>query len=120
MFSQVFAKAGFSRWYALLMLVPFVNLIWLLVFATLDWPIQKELSWRRLSDKEWDERDAERAISYAVDMERRGDWETAITVYEDVARHASNEQDAKYANNCILRLRDLEHLRGNAEPGVQP
>lgn len=119
MLSEVFAKAGFSRWWALLVPVPLVNLIWLLVFATIDWPIEKELSWRRLAGGQWDERDAARAHSYALALEKRGDWEAAISVYEDIASHGPNEQEAKYANNCIVRLRELQGLSGNAEQGAQ-
>lgn len=40
---MIFKRAGYSFAMALLMLVPIVNLIWLLIFAFSRWPIQKEL-----------------------------------------------------------------------------
>jgi hypothetical protein len=39
----IFKKAGYSFWMCLLMLVPLVNLIWLLIFAFSTWPIHREL-----------------------------------------------------------------------------
>ncbi|MBZ0225376.1 MAG: hypothetical protein WBG44_09095 [Comamonas sp.] len=38
-FWRIFAKAGFSGWLSLLMLIPMVNLIALYVLAFSDWPI---------------------------------------------------------------------------------
>lgn len=37
-FWRIFAKAGFSGWLSLLMLVPMINLITLYVLAFSDWP----------------------------------------------------------------------------------
>lgn len=37
-FGRISSKAGFSRWWALLMLVPLVNLIMIWVLAFADWP----------------------------------------------------------------------------------
>jgi hypothetical protein len=39
----IFKKAGYSFWFALLMLVPLANLIWILIFAFSKWPIEQEL-----------------------------------------------------------------------------
>ena len=39
----IFKKAGYSFWMALLMIIPLVNLIWLIVFAFTTWPIEQEL-----------------------------------------------------------------------------
>ena len=39
----IFKKAGYSFWMALLMIIPLVNLIWLLIFAFSKWPIQQEM-----------------------------------------------------------------------------
>ena len=39
-FWQIFAKAGFSSWWSLLMLVPGVNVVALYVLAFADWPPQ--------------------------------------------------------------------------------
>ena len=38
---KIFKKAGYPAWYAILMFVPFVNLIIFLIFAFGQWPILK-------------------------------------------------------------------------------
>ncbi len=44
-FAAIFRKAGFSGWLGLLMLIPVVNLIWLLAFAFMsEWPIHRQLA----------------------------------------------------------------------------
>jgi hypothetical protein len=42
-FCKIFPKAGYCWAFGLLALVPFGNLILLLILAFADWPIQKEL-----------------------------------------------------------------------------
>ena len=42
-FWKIFAKAGFSGWLGLLMIIPMVNLIALYVLAFSDWPIAKRV-----------------------------------------------------------------------------
>jgi hypothetical protein len=41
-FSQLFAKAGYSGWWSLLMLIPLVNLVALYILAFSDWPAMKK------------------------------------------------------------------------------
>ena len=40
-FGPVVKKAGFSRWWSLLLIVPLLNLIMVWVFAFMDWPAEK-------------------------------------------------------------------------------
>ncbi|MGA3352118.1 MAG: hypothetical protein ABSD85_02900 [Acidimicrobiales bacterium] len=40
---KVLPKVGYSRWLALLMIIPVVNLVMILIFAFSDWPVDKEL-----------------------------------------------------------------------------
>ena len=40
-FGPVAKKAGFSRWWALLVYLPLVNVVMLWVFAFMEWPAQK-------------------------------------------------------------------------------
>jgi uncharacterized membrane protein YhaH (DUF805 family) len=40
--ARVLHKAGYSRWWSLLVLVPLVNLIMLWVFALADWPVLRK------------------------------------------------------------------------------
>src|SRR5438128_1323774 len=44
----IFKKAGYSPWFALLMIIPIANLVWILIFAFSTWPIQRELEAYRL------------------------------------------------------------------------
>lgn len=39
--AAILRKAGFSRWWAVLMLVPFLNGILVWVFAFITWPIER-------------------------------------------------------------------------------
>lgn len=41
-YSRVVAKAGFSRWWIALTIVPLVNILMLWVFAYARWPAQPE------------------------------------------------------------------------------
>jgi hypothetical protein len=40
-FGRIVSRAGYSRWWLVLMVVPLVNLIMLWVFAFADWPVAK-------------------------------------------------------------------------------
>jgi hypothetical protein len=44
-FSQILRKAGYSPWWALLALIPVVNLVMLLVFAFANWPVLRRTSY---------------------------------------------------------------------------
>jgi len=40
-FGRVVSRAGYSRWWLVLMVLPVVNVIMLWVFAFADWPVGK-------------------------------------------------------------------------------
>jgi hypothetical protein len=40
-FGPVAKKAGFSRWWSLILIVPLINLIMVWVFAFMEWPAEK-------------------------------------------------------------------------------
>ena len=42
-FASIFKKAGYSRWWGLLMLLPFVNYLAILFLAIAKWPIQEKV-----------------------------------------------------------------------------
>lgn len=44
--THIFEKAGYNRWWGLAMLVPLANVVALVLFAFSDWPVDAEL--RRL------------------------------------------------------------------------
>jgi len=41
---KIFAKAGFSGWMSLTLIVPFLNIIMLFYLAFAEWPVHKELN----------------------------------------------------------------------------
>ena len=40
---KILPKAGYSAWFALLLLIPLVGFVMIIVFAFADWPVDKEL-----------------------------------------------------------------------------
>lgn len=42
-FGNIFSKAGFSRWFSILLGIPIVNMITILWFSFTEWPIEHEL-----------------------------------------------------------------------------
>lgn len=46
---KIFSKAGFSGWWSLLMIVPFINILLEYYLAFAEWPLQREL--KKLRDK---------------------------------------------------------------------
>lgn len=40
---KIFSKAGFSGWWSLLMIVPFINILLEYYLAFAEWPLQREL-----------------------------------------------------------------------------
>ena len=48
--SEILRKAGYSRWWVLLLLIPLVNFIGLFLFAFSQWPILKQRNRRKQFD----------------------------------------------------------------------
>ena len=53
---SIFAKAGYSGWRCLLLLIPIVNLIIFLIFAFGEWPIEHEVDRLQQQLAAWEER----------------------------------------------------------------
>ena len=49
-FGNIFSKAGYPRWYGVLMAIPFLNVVVLLWFAYSAWPIENDLLKLQLRD----------------------------------------------------------------------
>ncbi|MEX1015470.1 MAG: hypothetical protein WDZ31_01895 [Phycisphaeraceae bacterium] len=103
-FGAIFQKAGYSPWRGLLMLVPLVNVIWLIVFAFSEWPIHRELARHRTLQGEATPEDFSVATAEAARLESHGDWQEALVAYDRLARLPGNP-NAEYAANCADRLR---------------
>ncbi len=40
--AKILSKAGFSKWFCVLAIIPFINIVFLWVFAYVSWPNQRE------------------------------------------------------------------------------
>jgi hypothetical protein len=49
LYARIIGKAGYSRWWVLLGLVPIANLVGFVMFAVKEWPIEQELRMMRLA-----------------------------------------------------------------------
>ena len=104
-FGAIFRKAGYSAWCGLLMLVPLINLIWLIYFAASLWPVHRELAFRRMDLDDSIPEDNKILIRAAAELEQHGRWDEAIRVYDAIASHPELPS-AHYAQSCAVRLRD--------------
>ncbi len=104
--AEFLRKAGFSRWFALL--IPLTGFIGLAVFAFIEWPVERELAWLRLKSGELTTDTIPLVERYAVNLERRGEWKKAAEVYTELSQKAPPDENAEYYRNCVERLK--EHL----------
>jgi hypothetical protein len=96
LFWGILRQAGYSGVYALLWLVPCVNLIVLVVFACKEWPVSQELARRRLADGEGREEDAVSVLYQAFKLEKRGEWDRAIELCQLIVdKGPAVREDAK-------------------------
>lgn len=109
-FAAIFRKAGYSPWLGLLMIVPVINLAWLIAFAFSEWRIQREVALRRGLDGDATANDMEMLIIDADRLERSGDLESAASAFERMA-NMPNHPDFQYAANSARRIRELMHMR---------
>ena len=100
----ILRKAGYSPWLGLLIApTTFVGMI---VFAFLEWPIERELAWLRFKQGNPSDDQVGRVEGYAVYLENRGEWKSAEEVYEELIERATSEESRTYYRNCLGRLRD--------------
>ena len=117
----VLRRTGYSVGWALLVLVPVVNLIALIVFLLSSWPIERELACARVELGRAKDNDYWLALDAARDAERAGDCARAIELYQRIARSG---EDRPWAIEAEQRLADAsERLPDDAAaalPGDQP
>jgi hypothetical protein len=102
--AMMLQKAGFSPSFA--PLFPIFGFLPLIVFAISEWPIHRELGWLRVMNNAGSESDKALANSYALQLERSGEWSRAIDVYEVLAERASDPKDAEYFREAAAHLRE--------------
>jgi hypothetical protein len=64
--------------------------------------------------------EADRLFDQAFKLERRGERQAAITIYERLAEELAGQQQAEYARNCVTRLREYETIARPPEPAFAP
>ena len=100
----ILRKAGYSPWLGLL-IAP-TTFVVMIVFAFLEWPIERELAWLRYKQGNPSDDLIGRVDGYAVHLENRGEWQSAEEVYEELIKRATSEESRTYYRNCLGRLRD--------------
>jgi hypothetical protein len=102
----ILRRIGYSWWYALLLIVPFVNVVSLIVVAAKEWPIERENARFRLITGESTEIDAdvESVVSQAIAHEQKGQWDRAVSLYNLAADKCENPRVKQYIAECIERL----------------
>jgi hypothetical protein len=128
----ILARAGYSRWYSLILLavpsfyfcdpvfflwrypliliaVP-LDFILLMVLAVREWPIERELARLRLVAGESDDigSDVERVMSYAIAEEQKRRWNRATSLYNLAAEKSADPGVKQYATQCARRLTDSQ------------
>ncbi len=91
-----------------MLLVPGVNLIALLVLATKEWPVERELARLRLLAGESKDTDADidSVMSLAIAQEQKRKWDRALSLYRLAAERSSDARLKEYATECAQRLTD--------------
>ena len=115
-FGTIFRKAGYPSALGLLMLVPVVNIVAIVAFALLDWPIQRELAQRRLASGEKNQADASMLLTQATKLDQCGEWDKAVTLYELVANTMHGEPIARDATQLIEAVREKQAMAARADP----
>jgi hypothetical protein len=103
--AEVLHKMGYSRW--LVLLVAPTGFLGMVVFAFLEWPIERELAWLKLKTGAPPGRLVDLVEAHAVALEKRGDWKQAARVYRELIRKAISDESGTYYRNCLSRLEEL-------------
>ncbi len=109
-FSAIFRKAGFTGWLALLMVLPLVNLITLVWFASTTWPVETAYHGQRETGSANVSWELKMAVRRATELERRGEFAQAAQEYEHAAARAGAGHPS--AATALERARELRAKAG--------
>lgn len=104
----VVRKAGYSGWQTLLIFVPVANLVWLVAFASTDWPVERELAIARVGLRRASRREEELAFNTALRCQRRGRHERAQDIYALLAQNAAQPELVNCARAALQTLRPTD------------
>jgi hypothetical protein len=113
-FGTIFRKAGYSGWLGLLMVVPVVNLVALLWFATSTWPLEMGYTGQDAGTKANAAWEMKMALRKAATLEKQGRYAEAIRHFQAVAERAGEGHP-----NAALARERIQQLRTKAQ-GIQP
>jgi hypothetical protein len=88
------------------LLIAPTTVLGMILFAFLEWPIERELAWLRFKQGNPSDDLVGRVEGYAVHLENRGEWQSAQEVYEELIKRAASEESRTYYRNCLGRLKD--------------
>jgi hypothetical protein len=106
--ARIVARAGYPWWYSLALLIPVLNVAVLVLFAFGEWPLEKQAFRYRMREADDDLHDPsyllKRWVKKAAALERAGQTEEAIRIYERIA-DTGEPGNADLARTAIARLR---------------
>jgi hypothetical protein len=107
-FASLLRRIGYPGQYAGFFIMPGLNLVALLLLATKQWPVERELARLRLLAGESidPENDIESVMSHAIACEQKHRRDQAISLYNLAAERSGNPQVKQYAMECAQRLID--------------
>jgi hypothetical protein len=118
-FAGICRQAGYSPYFAVLMLIPIVNGIALIVFAIREWPMSQELARRRLFDGEATDDDVLSVLNQASDLERRFQRANAANLYQLIVNKAQSDSLKRDADTCLRLLRESTGSAGTEQERVR-
>ena len=105
LFGMIFRGMGYSPATGVLMIIPLINLIWLVYLASSDWPIHRQLA--DLSGR--DDRSPEDYLALmfkrAEMYERRGEYAEALNEFQLLSDELAGKPGAHFAAHCARRIR---------------
>ena len=114
----IIRKAGYSRLWLFVALIPVVNYFMLILFACSDWPILRELRFQTLSKGTANPKDGEKFLNDALKFELRGDTQEALLRYEKIQNMFVGTPIAEDARISIETLKEKISQQPTVANGV--
>lgn len=103
--AAIFPKAGYPRWWAVLIIIPIANLVVLIILAAQEWPIHREMRDLRIRCGCGTEDDGQSLLKEGFRLERDGELEEALLKYQVVATSLKDTVAGQDAEISIETLR---------------
>ncbi len=106
LFWGILRQSGHRGPWAILALIPGVNVLIVCVLACREWPATKELARRRLADNEAAEEDELSVLYQAAELETRGELQPAADLCQLLMTNGTSTRDE--ATQLLERIRGRE------------